>query len=1092
MLAIRAALAQAHHGSISVQVFDENRAVVTGANVVCQNLKDKRSKDCQTDSSGHCSITGLEAGSYDVTIDEPGFKIFKIIVGVTVGAETPIEAVLTPTGVTTQISIVAEPVLIDKSSTTGAVPISERVMDLPINGRNFIELGLLVPGAVLTPSTNGATPLSFGGYAVNGNRSRSNNFLVDGVDVADTYRNTIAVNEPGTQGTSTLILSKDAIQEFSVLTNYGADAGRNSGSILNIVTKSGTNKVHGSVFQYFRNNALDARDFFNSTGPENKLRYNDFGIAVGGPFREDKAFWFVSYNGRRERKEVTTLSAVPTESDFIRAITSLGGNPDIAIEKNPAVNPVIRSLFALCRSSAECPGGASLWPLPTPGREGLTLNALSAAPGSNSFDNLLVKPDFNISERHHVAGYYLYGEGEQSSLLEFAGGDDLPRTNTLTSSDSRVATISYTFTITPTMVNDLRFGWNRHERDFADEDRLGITNPATSIGLNTGVFDPRDFGLPHLVIRDFAFLGASPYSNPRGRTARGYHLAERFTLVSGIHNLSMGYEFRRASIDSLNEVNYRGRLEFASLADFLAGNIARGSISRGDSNRTTVQDIHSIYAQDNYRLSRNLNLNLGLRWDYFGVLREADGLFSRYDPSVGLVRPDSLYEPDLNNISPRIGVVWDPTGEAKTVVRASIGLYYDGFPQDYFVGQIQFNTFNPGVAYNAISERPILSSRSPVRTIRPNRPLFPQSSFFTDTRDATTVGRIRTPYTVNYALNIQKELIANGVLEVGYVGTTGRNLFRTRNTNAPIVPGGARPFDSAAGLSDIAPNRPFIVNQIETTAKSNYNSIQVRFTQRQWEGLTNYAQWTWSHAIDDASDGIDFVPNQASPDNPRFPERERANSNFDTRHRITWGLIYDLPERLVRTEGLQILSNLTLLSGQPYHINIGEEFDSQGAYDFILRPDVVADPHFGTSAPDRLLNLAAFKIPCTLNGRGTDVSNCVPGTLHFGNLPRNAFVGPNLRSFDFSISKTTKLNSDHAMLQLRADFFNVTNHPNFASPLVPRFIARASAKGIDLNGQGGARGRNCNTPMATDDCYLQTTRTQVDARSIQLSVRFYF
>jgi TonB-dependent receptor-like protein len=622
---------------------------------------------------------------------------------------------------------------------------------------------------------------------------------------------------------------------------------------------------------------------------------------------------------------------------------------------------------------------------------------------------------------------------------------------------------------------------------------MGAGNPAETIGLNTGVTNPRDFGLPHLAVRDFAFLGSSPFSNPKGWVGTNWHVSERFTWVHSSHSLKMGYEFRRANIDSFDDVNFRGKLEFASLQDFLAGKVARGAILKGNSDRSTSQNSHALYVHDNFRLVSDLTLNFGVRWEYFGVLHEDSMLFSSYDPSRGLVVPSQLYERDLNNFSPRGGFAWDIQGRARTVLRAGAGVHFDAFPQDFFIGQIQFNTFNAGVAFNPIPQSPILTSRSPASAIKAGQPVFPELSFSRDSRDAWAVARISTPNTVNYNLNLQQELSGSAILEVGYVGSVGRRLFRTRDINGPLVPGASRPFDTAAVLSPIAPNRPFIVNQLETSASSNYNSLQVSFNQRRWHGLTNLVAWTWSHSIDNASDGIDSVPNMASPDNPHAPDRERANSNFDTRHRFTWASTYDLPKSIAPGrlgEGWQIAGLLMLSSGEPYNVNFGDEFDSQGVYDFILRPDVVGNPLHGTAAPDRLLNLAAFQVPCTLDGHGTDVSNCLPGTLHFGNLPRNAFVGPGFKNLDLSISKTTAL-TEQLKLQIKAGFFNATNHPNFSSPLVPTFIARASLKGIDANGRGGARGTGCNTSAASNDCYLPSTRSR-GARSVQLSIRIMF
>lgn len=1091
----RAALCETPKGSIEVTVTDDKGNLVAGAAVMYHQKSKGDGPPRSTDEHGFCVFPGVEVDSYEVTVEARGFKKFISLDVVVAAAKTtrvPARLEIGSISETVTVSTDASSILTE-STDFGVNITAQQIDELPSNGRRWSQLPLLTPGVVANANSHTGTATSFGSFSVNGGSTRSNNFLLDGTDVTDSYRNTVGLNESGVFGTLATILPIEALAEFRVSTNFDTRAGHSSGSVVDMTIKSGSNEIHGAASEFFRSDALSARDFFNSVGPKNKLRYNDFGGWLGGPFKKNKAFWFVAYEGRRESKEITTVSAVPSKADFAQAIIALGGNPAISLEQNPAINQVIRNLFRLCRSSAECPGGMELWPQPTPGRAGEVLNSRASAPVINRSQSFAGKTSFKVNQQNELAGYYSPNDAKQSFPLALAGGDELPRTNTLALSRGQVVSISHTLTVS-NKLNELRVGWNRYRKEFLDEDRMAVGNPAQSIGLNTGVTDHRDFGLPHLIVRNFAFLGSSPFSNPRGWVGTNWHVAERLTWATARHNWNTGYDFRRASIDSFNDVNFRGELQFDSLQDFLAAKVARGTILKGNSDRTTVQNSHAVYVHDTFRLTPSFSLNFGVRWEYFGVLHEKTMLLSKYDPTRGLVIPKDLYERDLNNFSPRAGFAWDVTGREKMILRAGAGVYFDAFPQDFFVGQIQFNTFNAGVAYNPIDNSPILTSRSAVSPIQPDQPVFPVSSFSSDTRDAWTVDSISTPYTLNYNLNLQQELFKPAVLQVAYVGSVGRKLFRTRDINAPFVPGASRPFDKAAVLSSVAPNQPFIVNQIETSATSNYNSLQISFIQRLWHGLTNTAQWTWSHSIDDASDGIDSVPNLASPDNPHAPGRERASSNLDTRHRLTWGFTCDLPKSIAPGrlgDGWQISGILTLSSGQPYHVNFGDEFDSQGAYDFILRPDVVGNPLFGTAPPDRLLNLAAVQVPCTLDGRGTDVSNCLPGTLHFGNLPRNAFVGPDFRNFDFSISKTTDLKGERLKLQFRAEFFNLTNHPNFSPPLVPRFIARASLKGIDMNGRGGARGTGCNTAAASTDCYLPSTRTS-GPRSIQLSIRFIF
>jgi hypothetical protein len=299
---------------------------------------------------------------------------------------------------------------------------------------------------------------------------------------------------------------------------------------------------------------------------------------------------------------------------------------------------------------------------------------------------------------------------------------------------------------------------------------------------------------------------------------------------------------------------------------------------------------------------------------------------------------------------------------------------------------------------------------------------------------------LRTPYVQNFNLNVQQELGSHAAMQVAYVGSQGRKLFRFRDLNQPDLATGVFPFGGLA-------NPPNIVNNFESTATSNYNALQVSLHLRNLHGLSSQVNYTWSHSIDTASDGEDYVPNAAQPDNSLNPAAEKANSNFDSRNRFTWDFTYDLPggkSGSKLTSGWSLNGLLRLSSGQPYNLNSFEDFN--GSNQFFERPDVTGDPFAGTSAPAAILNLSAFTVPCNWNAatEGCDATN--PG-YHFGNLRRNAFVGPDFRNFDFSIVKNTKL-GERVSMELRADFFNIFNHPNFSNPLLPNFSVDLETNGI--------------------------------------------
>ncbi len=553
-------------------------------------------------------------------------------------------------------------------------------------------------------------------------------------------------------------------------------------------------------------------------------------------------------------------------------------------------------------------------------------------------------------------------------------------------------------------------------------------------------------------IGSIASIG-SRLSVPRARIDTNWHFIDNFSWKLTGHDLKMGYEFRRTFVESFFDAGYRGRLDFDNLADFLTGTLLGGRSARGNSDRETFQNSHTLYFQDSWRATRKLTLNAGVRWDYFGVIDEKSGLLSNFDRRQGLMVVgtnglDKLYNSDWNNFSPRLGFAYDVTGKGKTVVRGGWGLFYDAFSQDFFVGQLPFNTFNPGPAYNPVGPSPVLFSFSTVTQIQNNVPIF---SDYLDS-DVFAVDRnLRTPYVQNYNLNIQQELFKNVVFQIGYVGSNGTKLFRYRDINQPVNPrvSTARPFDNGP----FAPSGGtfFYVNQLETTANSNYNALQTSLSLRNVKGFTARVNYTWSHSIDNASDGQDYVANATQPDNSYRTDLERANSNFDIRNRFVATVSYEVPNLLKNHprlgNGWQLNAVVTLRSGSPFHVNFFEDFNGTG--EFFPRPDLVGDPYAGTRAPDNFLNLSAFRVPCTLDAG----SSCISGTYHFGSLGRNALIGPGYSNFDFSVFKTTNL-TDRVKLQLRAEIFNVLNHPNFSSPLLPGFSADASFNGIDASGRG--------------------------------------
>jgi carboxypeptidase family protein/TonB-dependent receptor-like protein len=1040
-------MAQTFRGGIQGTVSDSSGAVVSGADISATNPATGFTRTTKTDTTGNYFISELPIGTYEVTVKAKGFRTATV-------KAVPVE-VLTSRQVNVQLSLgdVAEtievtgqsPLITTTQDTLGATLVAEQFNQLPISGRDYTKLLVQVPGSGGDPSGVADSPGSFGLFSINGNRGRSNNYLLDGTDMNDGYRNLPAINQGGVFGTPATILPIDALQEVSIVNNTESEYGRNSGGTVNIVTKSGTNHIHGSLYEYFRNSALDARNFFNPVGqPQNQFHNNQFGGSAGGPIKKDKTFWFVAYEGQRENVGVPTVATVPTQADINAAIAANGG----------VVNPVIGNLLA-----------RNPWPAPNAGGNDL----ITSDRATNRVDSLIAKIDHRFGENDNLTGRYYFGDSDQSFPLALVGGGILPGFNTVTPTNVNIVSISHTHIFNPKLLTEIRFGYNRFHETFFPQDN---TFDPASIGLNTGV-GPQDFGLPSISVSGFAPLGANT-SVPRGRTDTNWQFFDNFTWTRGAHNWKFGYEFRRTFVDGFFDSGYRSKLSFDDLTAFIAGTPSSGRQAQGNSSRQTFQNNQSLYFQDTFRFSPRITLSYGLRWEYFGVIGEEQNRFSLFNPAAATVNTvKQLYPKDLNNFAPRASVAWDLRGDGKTVVRAAYGVYYDAFSQDFFVGQLPFNTFNSGPAYNGVGPDPVTFSFSPVATIQPGVPVFTGFGAL----DVFTVNQnIATPYIQVYNLNVQRELNRNLALQVGYVGSQGRKLFRYVDINQ---------INPATGTAAF-PAFEFI-NDFQSSASSSYNALQASLNFRNWHNLTSTLNYTWSHSIDNASDGQDYVPNATQPDNSFAPNRERASSNFDMRQKLSWSFTYNVPsfsDNKWFGTGWAFSGVLALAAGQPFNVNYLFEGDFNGSGEFFGRPDLVGNPFAGTRLPDQILNLAAFKVPCTLDAGG----NCVAGTSHFGNLGRNAFVGPDYKNFDFSLQKDTKLTEKLAM-QLRLNAYNIFNHPNFANPLWPNFGVDFLQNGTDPTGHGIGFLPVTTTPdVGTGNPFLGGG----GSRNLELAVRFTF
>lgn len=1087
------AVGQSFRGGILGTITDSTGASVAGAKVTATNTETGLVRESISDTDGKYSFSELQLGNYSITAAKEGFRT-EMATNIVVAVEGPQRAdlTMTPGRVDEIVQVQADVPLVETSSNTlGGTLQAEDFKDLPVNGRDFMKMLTAVPGANADPSSVNDSPGSFGVFSVNGNRGRSNNFLLDGTDMNDGFRNDNAINEGGVFGIPATLLPVDAIQEMAILNNTEAEYGRNSGSIVNIVTKSGTNSLHGSVFEYFRNNALDARNYFNCAqtlcasgvagGPQNAFHNNQFGGSLGGPIIKDKTFFLFSYEGQREIVGFPSPATIPSQA-LIALDTPIGG-----------INPIIQNIL-----------NTNPWgTLPAVGNDsqGLTYTEEVNAPSTNRLDSLISKIDQHIGQNDLLTGRYYFGDSSQSAPLAIVGGDVLPGFNTVVPTRVQVVSLSYTHVITPRLLSEIRGGWNRFAESFSAQD--SSLNPA-SLGLNTtnADFTSVDNGLPVINVGGFAGLGSSK-SDPRGRVDSNVHYLSNFAYNRGSHNWKFGYEFRRTTVNQYFDLNHRGTLDFNSLGDFLAGNITGGgSQTAGTSHRHTYQNSFAFYLQDNFRVSHRLTLNYGLRWDYYGVIGEKNDLFSILNSSYDLVEvgtsgaPSSLYPKDFHNFSPRFGAAYDVFGTGKTVFRLGYGFAYDAFSQDFFAGQIPYVSSNAGPLFNDVGPSPISYGSAASNVLQPEvcggfgAIPVPNSSLctgpifggFGPVNVFTVDQGLRTPYVQNYNLNIEQQVNSKTALSIAYVGSSGRKLFRFIDLNQGAPATGVRPL-TALGL-------PYgYVLDFQSSAISNYNSLQMRLNVRDLHGFTSTANYTFSHSIDTASDGQDYTPFQAQPQNSFNPRGDRSNSGFDVRQRFSWLWDYRIPEahslHLV-SGGWSISGVVSLVTGMPFSVLDYDNFNNTGEY--YERPDLVGNPFAGSSGPANYLHLSAFAASCNWNASDMGCDPITPN-YHFGTSARNGFYGPHYRNFDFSLNKDTKL-TERVSMQLRADFFNLFNHPNFANPVLPSFNVLWTQNGINAN---TGQGQNFFPLTVTPDVGAQNPFLGGGGpRDIQVSARFSF
>jgi hypothetical protein len=1061
--------AQTTTGSIVGTVTDPSGAVVSNAAVTITNMDTNISTKTTTDSSGNYVATPLPVGRYSVAVEAPGFKK-SVSSNITLNVQdrVRVDSVLTVGELSDTVEVAAAaPLLETDTSYLGQVVDSKRIDDLPLNGRYFSRLAVLTAGTAPTPA--GARDEKTGGFSSNGVRPYQNNYLLDGID------NNSLSEDMVNEAAYVIGPPPDAIAEFKVQTNsMSAEFGRSGGAVLNVNVKSGTNDLHGTVYEFLRNSKLDAKNYFDAgSEPIPPFKLNQFGFSVGGPVYipkvyngKNRTFFFADYQGTRVRRGRTFLASVPPlawrTGDFsgFRPIydpNTTRVNPDGSVSRQPFPNnqvpterfdPVAKTLLDLF-PAPNVPGDVS--------PEGVSSNYLSNPSEPDTVNQFDVRIDHRFSESDSIFGRVSFSNETVTPPAaipppidagDFGSGDFL--------NNARNVVLTETHIFTPRIVNELRLGYSRNhsERLQFNADK----NLSAQYGIPGIPFGPTNGGLPYFEIGDLTAFGSATYQ-PTVEFQNVYHIIDSLSVVHGRHTLKIGAEIKpRVDFTILQPPSPRGEFIFSGqfsrdpnnlsdtglgTADFLLGKVSHADIA-SFINDVFQQPGYFFFVQDDFKVSRKLTLNLGLRYDFVFHAREKYDAFANFNidtrtldiaagrndplppnfyPNIAVNRnaSRSLVPNDKNNFGPRIGFAYNVA--PKTVIRGGYGVFYSSYeagplsipnpgnnPPFYLQATFDAESVvTPNPKVNQLSQ----GFPSTVFTAPDSPALFALDPHFVD------------PYVQHWNMSVQHELGFNTVFEIAYAGSKGTHLYEFRNIN------------QAAPTAD--PNSPIASRRLfpfmgETPLwcscnSSTYSSLQTKVEKRFSSGLSFLGAYTWGKSIDEKSQASLGFHNGGGPRWTAHPEWEKARSDYDIAHRFVFSYTYELPfghgKRFganaggaanLLLGGWQILGINSFQTGTPRTITASTGVSNSEGED---RPDVVPGVSItpANQTPDQWFNPAAFTTPA-------------PGT--FGNAGRNIISTANQVNIDLSVFKNFRLR-EGMQLQFRSEFFNLPNHPNFRS-----------------------------------------------------------
>jgi hypothetical protein len=1054
-----ASSAQSFPGRINGVVRDTQGAAVPDATVKLSNPSTGLERTVTTDANGEFNFPELALGNYRLTISKSGFQTMALTDIATSESEVnTVAPTLTVGSVTSEIQVTSAPALLQtETASVGGQLTEQQVANLPIGNSDYTRLALVLPG--VTQNSN----FAFAQYTINGSRSRSNGFNIDGASDTDPSTYLPSINEGGNSATAATRLPLDAIQEVSIISAGGADSGQNSGSVMNVIVRSGTNQFHGGLYEVHRDASLDAANFFETSATKAPFVWNEFGGTIGGPIiiphvynGTNRTFFFAGYDGSRLRLGVTQNGIAPTPAQIANAT---------AIVESKGIVPNQLGLNILQQYSSL----------------GLSGPFVADNRGRQAPNSGVLKIDHKISESDSISGRYLQGDGED----EFPGGGPGPGGGSqlnpwfgVTPTVASNFAISEVHVFNPNLINTLRLGWNRFSQ--FQKGRDANVDP-TTFGFNTGV-GPESFGFPEVDIgSNFQSAAFTPgrFSNlglqngAGGRVATSYQISDEVSLTRGKNAFKFGFNYLHNYSD-YTVVGSRGIFTFdgsqlaipdnlatngfdASLIDLIAGLPSPGpgltDITRVGTSRANInQNIISGFAMDNYKLTPNLTLIAGLRYDFFSTVHEDHGRFSAFDPNLGLVPVSELpggklYNAPKNNWGPRVALAWNPPFAIipgrQTVVRAGFGIYFDTIPLNNFEEGLAQNPSGPTGGVTIVPTAPIPFGVG-IPTFGTGTPVPPFNI-------TSIQHNLRTPNTQVWTLNIQQELGQRFVFQIGYVGNHSIHQLQLLDINQP-TPGDNDPAAEQA-------RRPFNlefptlsqINTISSPGWAHYNSLQAVLRSNNWHGLTTQVSFTWSHNLDTASEVEDFFGTSGYvPQDSRNLAGSYGNSEFDQRRALIFTYVYALPYPKIENKFGYVLKDWQLSGTTTMRDGLAAPLltfgDESGVGNFHTRFDCIAPIHY---------QLRDFTQPYASQ---SSFAPPAPGT--FGNCPRDPLVAPGLNAWDISIQRTFRFGERFAF-EFRTSFFNAFNHPNFAEPspdITTHITATADDGSFDSHfGVGGPR-----------------------------------